>query len=104
MSVVFLSFLMRATSFAVNILVVTFPMVALLSPRIPPFFGYFFCRSALEWFSYDPCGIQEEVFYIPRIFGKFAVNTFRVVGILITLITYATVFWIGVLVVMWGMC
>jgi hypothetical protein len=76
-------------------------MVALLSPRIPPFFGYFFCRSAVDLFSYDPCGIQEEMFYIPGVFGKFAVNTFRVVGALITLITYATNSWSSVLVVVY---
>jgi hypothetical protein len=41
------------------------------------------------------------MFYIPGVFGKFAVNTFRVVGALITLITYASNFWSGVLVVMY---
>jgi hypothetical protein len=76
-------------------------MVALLSPRIPPLFGYFFYRSAVDLFSYDPCGIQEEMFYIPGVFGKLAVNTFLVVGAFIALITCATNFWSGVLVVMY---
>jgi hypothetical protein len=101
MSVAFLSFLMRAVSIAVNMMAVTFPMVALLSPRIPPFFGYFFCRSAVDIFSYDPCRIQEEMFYIPGVLGKFTVNTFRFVGTVVTLITYATVFWNAVLVVIY---
>jgi hypothetical protein len=92
---------MRVVSIAVNVLAVTFPMVALVSPRIPPFFGYFFCRSAVNLFSYDPCGIQEEMFNIPGVLGKPAVNTFRVVAGLITLITYATVFWNAALVVIY---
>jgi hypothetical protein len=92
---------MRLVNVVVYTLAVVFPTVALLTPRIPPFFGYSFCWSAKDMLNNDLCGIQDETFRIPDIRGDFTLNTFRVMGVLITSITYATVFWHGVLVVMY---
>jgi hypothetical protein len=101
LSVTILRFLMRAVAVVVYMLGFIFPIAALLTPRIPPFFGYFFCRSALDLVGEDLCGIQDETFHIPDILGNIAVNIFRVLGALMTFVTYLVVFWNATLVVMY---
>jgi hypothetical protein len=92
---------MRVVNIVVYTLAVAFNTVALLTPRIPPFLGYLFCWLANDLLNNDLCGIENETFRIPDIRGDFMLNTFRVMGVLMTSITYATVFWHGVLVVMY---
>jgi hypothetical protein len=91
---------MRAIEAVAYMLAAAFPTIALITPHFPPFFSYFFCRLAQNLLSNDLCGIEAEFFHIPDIRANFTVNVFRITGALITLITYATVFWSAVLVVL----
>jgi hypothetical protein len=93
---------MRAVKVGVCIFIATFSTVALLSPRTPPFFGYFFCRFAKDLLSDDLCRLNDEIFFnITNIRRNFIVNAFRVIGAFITFITYASVIWNAAIVVMY---
>jgi hypothetical protein len=53
--------LMRAMDFAMIFLTTGTTFVAITNPRIPPFFGYFLCRVAIDFQVLgDPCRIRDE--------------------------------------------
>jgi hypothetical protein len=73
--------LMRTVYIPVVFLLMTFCALAIFSPRIPPFVGYFLCRSSLDWWwsGKDICGLNDDgLFNI--IGGNVFLNVFRVVG------------------------
>jgi hypothetical protein len=77
-------FLMRIFCVPLFILLIVFPVLPLLSPRIPPFVGYFLCRSSRDWLGVDTCRLDDDgMFNIPR--GNVVFNLFRIVGCLISL-------------------
>jgi hypothetical protein len=93
---------MRAAQLGACIFIATYSTVALLSPRTPPFFGYFFCRSTKDLLGDDPCRLNDELlFNIANIRSNFIVNTFRVIGAFVTFTVYAYSVWTAVIVVMY---
>jgi hypothetical protein len=97
-----LGFLLRAAEPVILTIVLKCSFVSFLVPRFPPFFGYFFCRLAQDWFLQDPCGIADAQFFIITDFrGNYIVNIVRAMGLLITFVTYASSLWNPVLVVMY---
>jgi hypothetical protein len=73
--------LMRTVYIPVVFLLMTFCALAIFSPRIPPFVGYFLCRSSLDWWwsGGDICGLNDDgLFNI--IGGNVFLNVFRIVG------------------------
>jgi hypothetical protein len=100
-TVTILRFLLKAVALETNMLAAAFPTVALLSPRIPPFFGYSFCRLANDVLNHDLCRINEGFDNIPDVRGNIIVNIFRVIGAFITFVTYVTVLWTGTVVVLY---
>jgi hypothetical protein len=73
--------LMRTIYIPVVFLLMTFCALAIFSPRIPPFFGYFLCRSSRDWWwsGEDICGLNDDgLFNI--IGGNVFLNVFRIVG------------------------
>jgi hypothetical protein len=73
-------FFMRTIYIPLNFLLMTFCVLAFLSPRIPPFVGYFLCRTSLDWWSNeDICGLNDDgPFRIIR--GNVLFNVFRMIG------------------------
>jgi hypothetical protein len=66
---------------------ITFSVLPWLSPRIPPFLGYFLCRSSRDWLGVDTCRLDDDgLFNIPR--GNVVFNLFRMVGGLISLVAF----------------
>jgi hypothetical protein len=101
LSVLLLIFLMKSVEVAIYMLIAAFPIIALFTPRIPPFVGYFVCRVANDWLGDDLCGIEDATFHIAGIRGNITLNVVRVVGAFITFFTFATVLWSALLVVMY---
>jgi hypothetical protein len=83
-------FFMRTIYMPLSFLLITFCALAFLSPRIPPFVGYFFCRSSLDWWSGgDICGLNDDgQFNIMR--GNVLFNVFRVIGGCTSIVVYTT--------------
>jgi hypothetical protein len=76
-----IKFLMRTIYIPVVFFLMTFCGLAFFSPRIPPFIGYFLCRSSLDWWrsGEDVCGLNDDgLFNI--IGGKVLLNVFRIIG------------------------
>jgi hypothetical protein len=93
---------MRAANIGVCIFIATFSTVALVSPRTPPFFGYFFCRIANDFLSDDLCRLNDEMFFnIANIRGNFIENTFRIIGAFITFTIFASGVWNPAIVVLY---
>jgi hypothetical protein len=101
LSVIITSFLMRAMELVVILLLLIFCPVSFIAPRIPPFFSYFFCRSATDWLNCDLCGIEEREFTKISGFQSFILYILRMMGFLITLVSYASGFWSAMLVVLY---
>jgi hypothetical protein len=102
LQIVILGFLLRAAEPVILTIVLKCSLVSFLVPRFPPFFGYFFCRLAQDWFVQDPCRIEDAQFFIiPDFRGNCIVNIIRAMGLLITFVTYASSLWNPVLVVMY---
>jgi hypothetical protein len=92
---------MRAMELAVVLLLLIFCPVSFIAPRIPPFFSFFFCLSATDWLNCDLCGIEEREFYKISHFQSFILYILRMMGFLITLVSYASGFWSAMLVVLY---
>jgi hypothetical protein len=93
---------LRAAYPMVLTLVSIYCLKSFLSPRFPPFVGYFFCRLAEDWFHEDPCGIEDkQLFIIPNLHGNYVLNIIRAIGFLITFVTYASGFWNPILVLLY---
>jgi hypothetical protein len=75
-------FFMRTIYIPLAFLLMTFCALAFLSPRIPPFVGYFLCRSSLDWWWWsgeDICGLNDEGL-LDIIEGDILFNVFRIIG------------------------
>jgi hypothetical protein len=76
-----IKFFMRTIYIPMFFFLMTFCGLAFFSPRIPPFIGYFLCRSSLDWWwsGKDICGLNDDgLFNI--IGGNVLLNVFRIVG------------------------
>jgi hypothetical protein len=81
-----LDFFMRAAEPALCILVLMGSISFLASP-FPPFFGYFFCRLAHDWFRDDPCRLDDQRLHKVLDFrGNYILNIIRALGLLILFI------------------
>jgi hypothetical protein len=71
-----------------------------LSPRIPPFLGYFLCRSSRDWLGVDTCHLDDDGL-INVTMGNVVSNLFRIVGGLISLVVFTSSTLNGLLVAMY---
>jgi hypothetical protein len=77
-----IKFFMRTIYIPLVCFLMTSCALAFFSPRIPPFLGYFLCRSSLDWWllsGEDICGLNDDgLFNIMG--GNVLFNVFRIVG------------------------
>jgi hypothetical protein len=84
-------FLMKSAYLPISMMWIMLSLLPLLSPRIPPFVGYFLCRSSEDWLGLDICQLDDDgLFNIPR--GNLIFNIFRLLGCFISLAVYTTSF------------
>jgi hypothetical protein len=83
---------MKSAYMSIGMMWILLSLLPLLSPRIPPFVGYFLCRSSEDWLGSDTCKLDDDdgIFNIPR--GNVVFNIFRFVGCFISLAVYTTSF------------
>jgi hypothetical protein len=70
-------------NFAAPCVVMLIILIAVLSPRLPPFFGYFLCRIGHDWETLgDPCQIRGELNLRNLVSLKFIdmTNVFRILS------------------------
>jgi hypothetical protein len=82
---------MIVMNFASPFVVMVTILVAVPSPRIPPFFGYFLCRIGHDWkILGDPCLIRGELNWRNLVSFKFSdiTNVFRILSGCICLAIY----------------
>jgi hypothetical protein len=77
-----IKFFMRTIYIPLVCFLMTSCALAFFSPRIPPFLGYFLCRSSLDWWllsGEDTCGLNDDgLFNIMG--GNVLFNVFRIAG------------------------
>jgi hypothetical protein len=89
-SVHIIKFFMRTIYIPLSFMLLTFSALAFLSPRIPPFVGYFLCRSCLDWWSGgDICGLNDDGFF-NIISWNVLFNIFCIVGGCASVVVFAT--------------
>jgi hypothetical protein len=99
-STLLIKFLMRTIYLPVCFLGIMFSIVPLLTPRIPPFVGHFFCRLSHDWLDEDVCGLDDdELFNLVGSRTKWLFNMLRIIGGGISLVVYTSQLWNVVLVI-----
>jgi hypothetical protein len=72
---------------------ITLSLLPLLSPGIPPFVGYFLCKSSHKWLGLDVCGLLDDDadgMFNNILRGNIGFNIFRIVGCFISLAAFGT--------------
>jgi hypothetical protein len=107
MSITMIRLFMRSINVLTPIVLLLAYIVPLLSPRIPPFIGYFFCRvSHHGWFGgQDICGLEEDDI-IQSILSSLKIelitlNIFRVLGLIASVLLITPIMWNAVLIIIY---
>jgi hypothetical protein len=107
MNITVIRLLMRSLYVLTPMLLVLACIVPLLSPRIPPFIGYFFCRVSHHGFfgGQDICGLEEDDI-IQSILSSLKIdlvslNIFRLLGLIASILLIAPPLWNAVLMIVY---
>jgi hypothetical protein len=107
MSITMIRLLMRSYKVLTPILLLLVYIVPLLSPRIPPFIGYFFCRVSHYGFfgGQDICGLEEDDI-IQSILSSHKIdlitlNIFRLLGLIASILMITPSLWNAVLIIIY---
>jgi hypothetical protein len=107
MSISMIRLLMRSYKVLTPILLLLVYIVPLLSPRIPPFIGYFFCRVSHHGFfgGQDICGLEEDDI-IQSILSSLKIdlitlNIFRLLGLMASILLITPSLWNAVLTIIY---
>jgi hypothetical protein len=107
MSIKMIRLLMRSFNVLTPILLLLAYIVPLLSPRIPPFIGYFFCRVSHHGFfgGHDICGLEEDDI-IQSILSSLKIdlitlNIFRLLGLVASVLLITPTVWNAALIMIY---
>jgi hypothetical protein len=107
MSITMMRLFMRSYKVLTPILLLLACIVPLLSPRIPPFIGYFFCRVSHHGFfgGQDICGLEEDDI-IQSILSSLKIdliilNIFRLLGLVASILMITPSLWNAVLIIIY---
>jgi hypothetical protein len=107
MSITLIRLLMRSFNVLTPFVILLAYIVPLLSPRIPPFIGYFFCRvSHPDIFGgQDICGLEEDDI-IQSILSSLKIdlitlNIFRVLGLIASVLLITPILWNAILIIIY---
>jgi hypothetical protein len=107
MSITMIRLLMRSFNVLSPILLLLVYIVPLLSPRIPPFVGYFFCRVSHHGFfgGQDICGLEEDDIFQSILsslkIDRITLNIFRVLGLIASVLLITSPLWNAVLIIIY---
>jgi hypothetical protein len=107
MNITMMRLMMRSLNVFTPILLLLTCIVPLLSPRIPPFVGYFFCRVSHHGFfgGRDICGLEEDDI-IQSILSSLkldlvSLNIFRLLGLIASILIITPPLWNAVLIIVY---
>jgi hypothetical protein len=107
MSITMIRLLMRSFNVLTPILLLLAYIVPLLSPRIPPFVGYFFCRVSHPGIfgGQDICGLEEDDI-IQSILSSLKIelitlNIFRLLGLIASVLLITPPVWNAALIMIY---
>jgi hypothetical protein len=89
---------------AAIVLLMILTAIPMISPRIPPFIGYFLCGVVQDLGLIEmPCGPNERDggSLIPDIRGNAVINLFRVIGGITSMVIYIPAVWSSVLTIVY---
>jgi hypothetical protein len=107
MNITMIRLMMRSLNVFTPILLLLTCIVPLLSPRIPPFVGYFFCQVSHHGFfgGRDICGLEEDDI-IQSILSSLKIdlvslNIFRLLGLIASILLITPSVWNAVLTIVY---
>jgi hypothetical protein len=107
MNITMIRLMMRSLYVLTPILLLLACIVPLLSPRIPPFIGYFFCRVSHHGFfgCQDICGLEEDditqsILCSLKI-DLVSLNIFRLLGLIASILLITPLLWNAVLIIIY---
>jgi hypothetical protein len=107
MNITMIRLMMRSLNVFTPILLLLTCIVPLLSPQIPPFIGYFFCRVIHHGFfgGQDICGLEEDDI-IQSILSSLKIelvslNIFRLLGLIASILLITPPLWNAALIIVY---